>query len=172
MGAIMGPTILPGLFYDAMKTTFTLPEWKPQIPLSILWMSVLSVAGSTLTLAAILLAVVVLYNLGVLSYTERHRELCTLKVIGFRTRKIRAILLTQNIWMTTIGAFLGIPAGLWILEYILYYMGDTLDFVSHVRILSYIFSIFITFLVSILVNRLFSRRVRKLDMVSALKGVE
>ena len=125
-----------------------------------------------LILAAIVLAVVVLYNLGVLSFTERQRELSTLKVIGFKTRLVRTLLLTQNMWMTTIGVLLGIPVGIWLLGYVLKYMGESFDFIVSVRLISYVYSILGTFLVSVLVNRLFSRRVKSLDMVSSLKGVE
>lgn len=38
---------------------------------------------------AIFLGVVVLYNLGIMSYTERYREMATLKVVGFKDKKIR-----------------------------------------------------------------------------------
>lgn len=125
-----------------------------------------------LILAAVVLGVVVLYNLGVLSFTERHRELSTLKVIGFRTKKIRTLLLTQNIWMTVLGILIGIPSGLWLLDYIFIYMGQATGFITKVYGSSYIYSIIGTLLVSVSVNRLFSRRVRNLDMVGSLKGVE
>lgn len=39
-------------------------------------------------LAAVVLGVVVLYNLGVMSYVERYRELATLKVVGFKNKHI------------------------------------------------------------------------------------
>ena len=49
---------------------------------------------------ASLLAVVVLYNLGLLSFTEIEREIATLKVLGFKTGALRKLLLTQNLWFT------------------------------------------------------------------------
>ena len=125
-----------------------------------------------LMLAAVVLAVVVLYNLGVLSFQEKQRELSTLKVIGFHSGRIRTLLLTQNIWMTALGTLLGIPVGLWIIEYIFRFMGESFDFITVVYPLSYLYSILGTFLVSIMVNCLFSRKVKSLDMVSSLKGVE
>lgn len=125
-----------------------------------------------LMLAAVVLAVVVLYNLGVLSFTERYRELSTLKVIGFKTGRLRTLLLTQNIWMTALGILPGIPTGLWVLDYMFRFMGDNLDFVTKVEPGSYLYSILGTFLISVMMNRLFSKRVKNIDMVSALKGVE
>ena len=65
---------------------------------------------------ACLLAVIVLYNLGLLSFTELEREIATLKILGFKTRDLRKILLTQNLWFTTIGFILGLPIGYFILK--------------------------------------------------------
>lgn len=126
----------------------------------------------TLMAAAVLLAVVVIYNLGVLSFTERQRELSTLKVMGFKTRDLRRLLLTQNIWLTSVGIIPGIPIGIWIISYIFQFMGEVLDFIIIINFSSYLYCIIGTLLVSVLVNRLFSKRVKNIDMVSSLKGVE
>jgi putative ABC transport system permease protein len=126
----------------------------------------------TLMVAAIILAVVVIYNLGVLSFTERQRELSTLKVMGFRTKKLRRLLLTQNIWLTIIGIIPGIPIGIWILSYIFQFLGDVFDFIIVVEMSSYLYTVFGTLFLSAAVNRLFSKRVKNIDMVSSLKGVE
>ena len=64
---------------------------------------------------ASLLAVVVLYNLGLLSFTEIECEIATLKVLGFKTGALRKLLLTQNLWFTAIGFVLGVPVGYYIL---------------------------------------------------------
>ncbi len=126
----------------------------------------------TLMAAAVLLAVVVIYNLGVLTFTERQRELSTLKVMGFKTGKLRRLLLTQNIWLTVIGILPGIPIGIWIIHYIFQFMGEVLDFMVIINFSSYLYCILGTMLVSVLVNRLFSKKVESIDMVSSLKGVE
>lgn len=125
-----------------------------------------------LMLAAVFLAVVVIYNLGVLSFTERHRELSTLKVIGFKTGKLRSLLLTQNIWLTAVGIIPGIPAGIWMVSCVFQFAGKVLDFYIVISPLSYLYTIIGTMLVSVCVNRLFSKRLKEIDMVSSLKGVE
>lgn len=51
---------------------------------------------------ASLLAVVVLYNLGLLSFTEIECEIATLKVLGFKTGALRKLILTQNLCFTAI----------------------------------------------------------------------
>ena len=57
------------------------------------------------------MGVVVLYNLGVLSYVEKTREIATLKVLGFTSGDIRIILLQQSLAITVVGALLGVPFG-------------------------------------------------------------
>ena len=114
-----------------------------------------------LIIAAVLLAVVVLYNLGVLSFTESERELSTLKVIGFKSKKIRRLLLTQNIWLTCIGIIVGIPLGKFLIDYIMSFMGDSLDMMTIIKTKSIIYSILFTFTLSIFVNLMFSKKVKK-----------
>lgn len=125
-----------------------------------------------LLIAAAILAAVVIYNLGILSFTERQRELSTLKVIGFGTKKLRNLLLKQNTWLTLVGILPGIPIGKLILNYIFSFVGDVFDFMIMVDFTSYLYTVIGTMLISTLVNRVFSGRVKKLDMVSSLKGVE
>ena len=60
---------------------------------------------------ASLLAVIVLYNLGLLSFTEIEMEIATLKVLGFKSGALRRLLLTQNLWFTAIGFILGLHVG-------------------------------------------------------------
>ncbi len=122
--------------------------------------------------AASLLAIVVLYNLGVLSFTERTRELATLKVIGFQSAKIRHLLLTQNIWFTAVGIILGIPCGKWLIDFMLSFMGDSFDMMSAISVINIVLSIAITFILSVFVNFMFSGKIKRIDMVSSLKGVE
>ena len=51
-------------------------------------------------------------------------------------------------------------------------VSDTLDMYPIISVPTYIYSIFGTFLVSIGVNFMFSGKVKTIDMVDALKGVE
>ena len=125
-----------------------------------------------LVLGAILLGSVVLYNLGALSFTERVRELATLKVLGFHPKQIRSLLSMQNIWLTILGIIIGVPIGFWLVDFMLSTMPASLDMRIFISIKSVIISILGTFIVSVTVNSLLSRNIRKIDMVSALKSVE
>ena len=121
---------------------------------------------------ASLLAVVVLYNLGLLSFTEIEREIATLKVLGFKTKALRKLLLTQNLWFTTIGFILGIPVGYYILKVMWESSGDSFYILPSISITNLILTAIITFTLSILVNLMFSRKIKKLDMVESLKSGE
>ena len=127
---------------------------------------------SMLVSSAVVLGIIVLYNLGVLSFVEKMREIATLKVLGFKSRRIRGILQAQNIWITTIGILCGMPVGFLFLGVMCTGMSDSMDIQPIVSLPSYIISIIGTFIISVVVNFLLSGKVKTIDMVDALKGVE
>jgi putative ABC transport system permease protein len=125
-----------------------------------------------LIIAAAVLAIVVLYNLGLLSFTEMEREMATLKVMGLKSGKLRGLLLTQNLWFSLIGFALGVPGGLRLIDVIVSYSGDSFDFPVTLSVSVFVISAVFTFGLSVLVNRLFSRKIRRLNMVEVLKSAE
>lgn len=125
-----------------------------------------------LVIAAVVLGIVVLYNLGLMSYVERSRELATLKVLGFRNRDIGKLLISQNIWLTVIGVLIGLPAGVGVLEWLLTALAGEYEMKLMLGTLTYCVSILLTFGVSLLVGLMVARKNKKIDMVEALKGAE
>ena len=125
-----------------------------------------------LVIAAVILGIVVLYNLGLMSYVERSRELATLKVLGFRNRAIGRLLISQNIWLTVIGVLIGLPAGVGVLQWLLTALASEYELKLMLGPLTYGVSILLTFGVSLLVSLMVARKNRKIDMVEALKGAE
>ncbi len=121
---------------------------------------------------AVALAVLVLYNLGILSFTEMEREIATLKVLGFRTRVLRKLLLTQNLIFTAIGFVLGIPLGFYFMTLMMNAAGDSLYYIPTLTWGNIFLSALITFAISISVNLMFSDKISGLNMVEALKDVE
>lgn len=136
------------------------------------FMDIMYMMISILIIAAAVLGIVVLYNLGVMSYTERYREMATLKVVGFRDKKIGRLLIGQNMWVTLIGAVLGIPLGIAMLNYLLLTMASEYELKLTIGPLTYITGLVITFGVSLTVSWAVARKNRKIDMVEALKGAE
>ena len=127
---------------------------------------------SILIMGAVILGSVMLYNLGVLSYLERYREFATMKVLGFSDRKIRRIMIQQNVWLSAAGILTGLPAGYGLFVYLLSTMPDSMDVPVYIRISSWILSAAGTLLLSWLISRLVSRKIRGINMVEALKAKE
>ncbi|MBQ3299950.1 MAG: ABC transporter permease [Ruminococcus sp.] len=125
-----------------------------------------------LVVAAAVLGIVVLYNLGIMSYVERSRELATLKVLGFRNRAIGRLLISQNIWLTSIGVIIGLPAGVGVLQWLISALAGEYEMKLMLGPLTYSVSILLTFGVSLLVGLMVARKNKKIDMVEALKGAE
>lgn len=135
-------------------------------------MEMMYIMVGVLIVAAVLLGLVVLYNMGVLSFMEKTREVATLKVLGFSTKRIRKILQQQNIWITVIGIVIGLWLGYQLIVVMMGTMSDDMDMPVTVNLLSYLYAIVGTGLVSLSVNRMLSGRVKTICMVDALKGVE
>ncbi len=113
-----------------------------------------------------------LYNLGVLSFVEKMRETATLKVLGFRTGQIKKILRLQTLMITTIGVIVGLPLGNLFLRGLVSNMPESMDMLPIILFQSYVYAALGTFAVAILVNLMLSGKVKKIDMVDALKGPE
>ena len=124
------------------------------------------------TFVAGALAILVLYNLQILSFTEMEREIATLKVLGFRTNLLRKLLLTQNVIFTAIGFILGIPLGFYFMTLMMNAAGDSLYYIPALTWENIILTGAITFAISIGVNLMFSDKINDLNMVEALKDVE
>ena len=93
-----------------------------------------------LIVVSAVLGFVIIYNLGILSFTEKQYQFATLKVLGFKDKQIKNIFVKQNLWLTVVGIILGLPVG--------------------------------SLVVSVVVNKVLSRKVKKIDMVSSLKENE
>ncbi|MCH5209173.1 MAG: ABC transporter permease [Oscillospiraceae bacterium] len=136
------------------------------------FMGIMNVMVAVLVLAAVILGIVVLYNLGVMSYLERSRELATLKVLGFRDKQIGRLLISQNVWLTAVGVVIGLPAGFWVLWYLCKALATEYELKVCVGVPTYIISLLVTFGVSLFVGVIVSGKNKKIDMVEALKGAE
>ena len=136
------------------------------------FMQIMNLMIVLLVVAAVILGIVVLYNLGLMSYIERSRELATLKVLGFKDRQIGRLLISQNLWLTVIGVALGVPAGLLTLDVLIKKLAGEYELKMMVGPTTYVCSIALTFGVSLLVGMIVARKNRRIDMVEALKGVD
>lgn len=122
---------------------------------------------------AVILIVVVLYNLGSLGFIERYRDYATLRVLGMHKRELRKLTFVENIITTLIGWLIGIPAGIWFLDrYVATFTTLNIDYRPYINFETlFIASVFV-WLCSMSTTLFLNRRIQKINMVKALKGVE
>lgn len=122
---------------------------------------------------AIGLGAIIIYNMGILSYSEKQYQFATLKVLGFSDKKIRKIFVQQNNWITVLSIIIGLPTGYymtsWIYESVI---ADNYDLSAYINLSTYLIAIVGTILVSTIVSKMLSKKVNKIDMVSSLKANE
>ncbi len=155
--------------YDSIKSVSSidgLEESWDQMTASVMMMVYV------VTIVAGALAILVLYNLEILSFTEMEREIATLKVLGFKTNTLRKLLLTQNVIFTAIGYVLGIPLGFYFMTLMMGAAGDSIYYIPTLTWGNLLLVAIITFAISIGVNLMFSDKISDLNMVEALKDVE
>lgn len=118
---------------------------------------------------AVLLGSVILYNLGTLSYMERYRDMATLKVLGFNNKRIRKLMIQQNLWLTAIGIVIGLPAGYSLLDVMISTVQSSIDMNVYTPLYVYGVSFLGIFILSWIINKVLSQKVKSIDMVTALK---
>ena len=122
---------------------------------------------------AIGLGAIIIYNMGILSYSEKQYQFATLKVLGFSDKKIRKIFVQQNNWITVLSIIIGLPTGYYMTSWIFKsVIADNYDFSAYINLSTYLIAIIGTILVSIIVSRMLSKKINKIDMVSSLKANE
>lgn len=133
----------------------------------------LNIITVILIVCAGLLCFVVLYNLTNINIGEREREIATIKVLGFRRKEYCDYIFRENVFLSLIGGFLGIPIGIILHRFIIssveldatiFYR--TLPF--YVFIVAYIITVGFTYLINIFMRRILDR----VDMVESLKSIE
>ena len=124
-------------------------------------------------LFAILLGVVIIYNMGILSYSEKEYQFATLKVLGFNSRKIKNIFTKQNSIICIISTIIGLPLGYFLTSYLFKVcLDENYDFGVYIKPITYVLAFIGTYLVSYFVSKFLARRINKIDMVSSLKSNE
>lgn len=134
--------------------------------------TVVYIAATMLILMGAVLAFVVLYNSSILNYTERMRDLATLRVLGFYQKEIRALVLTENIISVFFGVIFGIPLGKGLVDIVAKTLDNRLDLVGHITPINVLISGCVTLIFALIVNSAVAKKMKNLDMLDALKSVE
>ncbi len=122
---------------------------------------------------AILLALVVLYNLALMNFNDRMRDIATLKVLGFTRLEIAASLLIETMTLTALGVAIGLCLGYpFMLAVLKTNIVELVEYIFNIKVLSYAISFVLTFVVALFVNIWLTSRTGKVKMVESLKSVE
>ncbi len=136
-------------------------------------MSSLDYIVYTIIICAGALAFIVLYNLTNINITERIREIATIKVLGFNKKETASYVFRENTVLTFIGAILGLFLGNLLHRFVMSkIVVDMVFFDVHIEKQSYLFSFLLTLLFSLLINRLMSGKLEKINMAESLKSVD
>lgn len=119
---------------------------------------------------AFILVIIVLYNLGILSFLERTNEYNTFRVLGFHYREIRKLASFESILILVFGALLGLPFGFKFLSvYCDTFSNDTIKIYPNIFGLNLLIVCTTITICSLIIILLLSMRIKKIDMIKALK---
>ena len=119
------------------------------------------------------LAFIVLYNLNNINITERIREIATIKVLGFYRNETSSYVFRENMVLTAMGCGLGLILGKLLHFYVMYQVDiDMISFDVHIKTISYLLSILLTFAFTWIVNRIMAGKLDRINMAESLKSVD
>ena len=124
-------------------------------------------------LGAIILAFAAIYSIANINILERRREIATLSVIGFTSRELKSVIFNENYLICASGIVLGIPLGRLMAEYMLNMTNtDTMYTPLVLSSSSYIISVLLVVLFTMMANALLAKKILSIDMVESLKSRE
>jgi putative ABC transport system permease protein len=136
-------------------------------------MGSLNIVVWVLIISAAMLAFIVLYNLTNINISERIRELSTIKVLGFYDKEVTMYVYRENNILTLLGILLGCVLGKLLHGFVIKTAEvDLMMFPPDIHFISYVYSAILTLLFSTVVMFVMHRRLRKVDMIEALKSTE
>ena len=96
-----------------------------------------------------------------------------MKVLGFKSKRIKKIFIKQNNWISIISIIFGLPLGYYLTNWLFKKaIEEHFDMGASINTITYIIAAIGTFAVSYVVSKLLARKIKSIDMVSSLKGNE
>ncbi|EUJ27421.1 putative metabolite uptake ABC transporter, permease protein [Listeria floridensis FSL S10-1187] len=133
----------------------------------------LNIVMVVLIVSAAILAFIVLYNLTNINVSERIRELSTIKVLGFYPKEVTMYVYRENIILTVLGILVGFIFGFFLHQFVIQTAEvDNMMFSPTVTAPSYLYSAILTLLFSTIVMLVMHVKLKRIDMIEALKSVE
>lgn len=119
------------------------------------------------------LAIIVTYNLGNINILERKKEISTLEVLGYRDKELRLYIFREIILMAIFSILIGLVLGRALQLFIAnQFKQSPIELVTNLNYKPFVISFIISFMFIIIVLILLSIRIKKINMVEALKAGE
>lgn len=120
-----------------------------------------------------ILSISVIYNITSINIFERIREISTLLVLGYYDNEINKLIFIENMVLTIFGGILGIPCGIFLFDYMQSLISERgANLPKFISVGSIVISFIMILIFSMVTNLFFKRKILKINMVEALKGVE
>ncbi len=156
--------------YTYVSQAVTQEDWKINIQDV---MSGILVMTNAIKIFAILLGIVVLYNLTLMNFKQKNRDIATLKVLGFTGKETMSSLLIESLTLTFVGVAIGMALGY---PFMLAVMETNIVALVHyiytIYPLTFVYAFLLTYVVDFVINLLLSYRIRRVKMIESLKSVE
>ena len=119
------------------------------------------------------LAAVVLYNLISVNLAERKKELATIKVLGFYDKEVYRYIFREIDLLALMGSCVGLLLGIPLHQFIIRTVEmDQLMFIRTIAPHSYLLSVALTMIFTLVVCFVMRRHVKKISMVESMKAPE
>ena len=128
---------------------------------------------TVLTIMSLLLAMVILYNLTNINVAERIRELSTIKVLGFFNNEVTMYIYRETICLSIIGIIAGIFGGKILHKVILDKVAPAeIFFNPNIEVWVYTAPVILVIAILYVLGVIVNHKLKKVDMLEALKSVD
>lgn len=119
------------------------------------------------------LSFIVIFNLTNINLAERSREIATVEVLGFYPKETREYVLWENMVISLLAGFIGLPGGRLFTRFVLgRILLDDMTFPFVINGISYLLALVCTMIFAAVVNLFMRRSIAGIRMAESLKAVE
>ncbi|MFC7677588.1 ABC transporter permease [Paenibacillus sp. GCM10028914] len=124
-------------------------------------------------ICAVTLSFGAIYTISSINIYERSRELATLKVLGYQKNRINRLIFSENLILTAFAVIVALPISGYVYGIVVKALSSSHQQIpDQLNMIVMLISVVLAFLLTVLSSMLLRRKVERVDMIGALKGVE
>ena len=152
------------LVFMGLALTISMEKSDPEI------ISTIRPIAVMIVISAVLLSVMIIYNITNMNIEDRKKEIATLKVLGYNQMEVSGYIFREIFLLTLFGIVLGLPAGYFFMGWIF----DFLEFgnIDYVYWYVWVATFAVSVLAVILADALLYFKIAKIEMHTSLKAVD